>query len=139
MCDKNLCIWAYEEDGVGVDFNQYVIRDKEVIDLLISLLYAAALNGRIECHFPSTVDIKIGETTYNFLNDDGGDNLEQLKRVLELIPAVNDMVEMAKCGSLQAQLVSLHPLIYPLLKWIVATNRSHLRLMVMFLWSFVFF
>jgi len=55
VCSKELCTMGYEELGVGLDVEMELVRDPNVVDLQISLLYSAAHNGRVELAFPATV------------------------------------------------------------------------------------
>ncbi|CAG8609502.1 10441_t:CDS:10 [Paraglomus brasilianum] len=65
----------------------------------------------------------------NFLYDDGRANYELLREKLNLLPPVNEMVHFAQKNSLKADLDKIDPLCFPLLSWIISSNRTHLRLL----------
>eukprot|EP00456_Euglypha_rotunda_P048350 TRINITY_DN3876_c0_g1_i11.p1 TRINITY_DN3876_c0_g1~~TRINITY_DN3876_c0_g1_i11.p1 ORF type:complete len:235 (+),score=17.95 TRINITY_DN3876_c0_g1_i11:81-785(+) len=50
-----------------------------------------------------------------------------LERVMNLIPSVKDMQKIKTSKALKAYLDDYHLLIYPLLLWLITSNRSHLR------------
>ncbi len=56
-------------------------------------------------------------------------NYAEIRTVLGLCPSVREMGEMARKapGTLAQQLAALHPLLYPLLSWIVVSNKAHIR------------
>jgi len=47
--------------------------------------------------------------------------------VLDLIPSVSAMILQAKNHTLRSYLDNIDVLVFPLLRWIIASNRSHLR------------
>ncbi|CAH1757245.1 8756_t:CDS:10 [Entrophospora sp. SA101] len=65
----------------------------------------------------------------NFLNYDDTPNYKLLKHVIALFPSVRVMVEYAKKKTLKSELDKLDPLLFPLLSWIISSNRTHLRLL----------
>jgi len=56
-------------------------------------------------------------------------NLPELENVVKKIPSVEEMTEWAKQGKkmLREKLDEIDDLIYPLLMWLLTTNRAHLR------------
>jgi ubiquitin-conjugating enzyme E2 Q len=65
----------------------------------------------------------------NFLNDDDTPNYSLLLTVIDKFPTVNAMVHYAKKKMLKSELDKLDPLCFPLLSWIISSNRTHLRLL----------
>lgn len=114
ICNKDICMMAYEEMGVGLDVTAELIRDPDTIDLLLTVLYAAAHGGRIELCFPEPVF-------------DGVVNKALLETVLKVYPSVEEMVQLAMRGTLKETLNSAHPKAYPLLRWIISSNQAHIR------------
>ena len=114
ICNKDICMMAYEEMGVGLDVTAELIRDPDTIDLLLTVLYAAAHGGRIELCFPEPVF-------------DGVVNKALLETVLNAYPSVEDMVQLAMQGKLKEALNAAHEKAYPLLRWIISSSRAHIR------------
>lgn len=48
ICSAPICIFRYEELGLGLELSAEIQRDPDMIDLLISLCYCSANGGRIE-------------------------------------------------------------------------------------------
>lgn len=68
--------------------------------------------------------------TYNFLtNDEKADNAK-VRTVLDKIPKLVDLSKWVDAGKLKENCDKAHPLMYSLLRWIVASNRSHLKKLV---------
>ncbi|CAG8545611.1 3514_t:CDS:10, partial [Cetraspora pellucida] len=65
----------------------------------------------------------------NFLNLDGQPNYSLLQSVIDKLPQVNEMVKYAKKKILKQELDKLDTLCFPLLSWIISSNRTHLRLL----------
>lgn len=126
VCCKPLCKFAFEDIGVGWDLATMIEVEPDVFDLLFSFLYASIAGGRIELHFPDNVHAKCTKTSnITFLNSDGTQNITLLRHVVDMVPSVDDM--LSHLGNLREYLDSIHILIYPLLRWMITTNRSHLR------------
>ncbi|CAG8455032.1 3095_t:CDS:10 [Ambispora leptoticha] len=68
-------------------------------------------------------------TECNFLSVDDTPNYTLLQTVIDRLPSVNVMVEYAKKKTLKAELDQLDLLCFPLLSWIISSNRTHLRLL----------
>ncbi|GBC07264.1 hypothetical protein RclHR1_07340010 [Rhizophagus clarus] len=65
----------------------------------------------------------------NFLNENDAPNYSLLNSTIDKLPSVSTMVQYAKKKILKAELDKLDPLCFPLLSWIISSNRTHLRLM----------
>ena len=115
--------------GVGIQIAAEILRDPHVFDLLISMLYSAVNGGRIELNFPDQV--MLDSPNYLFIKPDGTQDVEQLRQVLELLPSVREMEVMARSTkpTLKEQLDTQDRRLYVLLRWLVSSNRSHLRLL----------
>jgi poly [ADP-ribose] polymerase 6/8 len=118
---------GYEELGVGLDVAAEVLRDPDVMDLMITMLFCACKAGRIELAFPDNVQFQTADGTEHRFMRRGEQNRELLSQVVDLIPSVDDMLALAQNGNLRVHLDSLHPLLYPLLRWLISSNRAHLR------------
>jgi hypothetical protein len=133
ICTEDICRVRFEEIGVGFDLAAEIATDPDVFDLMVSFLYAAVHGGRIELHFPTTVSAQLTPTTttsfYSGDSTTGCKNVALLQSVVALIPSVDDMLENSH--RLRAYLDEVNVLIYPLLRWVVASNTSHLRTLPM--------
>mmetsp|Transcript_12956 Transcript_12956/g.16925 ORF Transcript_12956/g.16925 Transcript_12956/m.16925 type:complete len:583 (+) Transcript_12956:151-1899(+) len=122
VCDKDSCIFSHQQYAIGIDVELRIINNPEVVDLLISILYAASKNGRVELMFPEHVfDTSDSERR---LVDRG-----TLTEALDKLPALSEMVQWAAEKNLRRNLDEIDTILYPLLRWILTSNRSHLRLL----------
>jgi hypothetical protein len=125
ICDKELCSFQHEEIGVGFDLETEIKVRPEVTDLLISLCLTAAQSGRLHICFPKNI-YKKNKKTPAFSHDRA---YEEVIQVLSRCPSISEMREMSEKGVLFETLNRLDPLLKPLLKWIITSNRCHLRLL----------
>lgn len=100
---------GYEKLGVGLDVAAEIIRDPDVMDLMVTMLYCACKNGRVELAFPE----------HSFVQS-GRKDTQLLSEVVDLLPSVDDMLVLAQNGVLCAELNSRHALMYPLLRWLIS-------------------
>jgi poly [ADP-ribose] polymerase 6/8 len=132
VCADPLCLLQFEDMGVGLDIACELKRDPVVFDLYISCLYAAASSGgRISLSFPRSVTAPNpngGMTT--FLNADGTENSNAVLTVLTRLPSTSEMLHHAHDKHmLKGFLDEIDTLLYPLLRWLISGNRSHMRLL----------
>jgi hypothetical protein len=82
--------------------------------------YQAQMHSR----FPGHTAPKVPENAGNACNEY---DVAELARVVDEIPPMQTLQQWAHSGCLVASLNGLHPLLYPLLRWLLSSNRSHLR------------
>lgn len=97
---------------------------------MITLAYSASCANTQRFNpfnpFPSGLEVKTNSGTLDFLTDGKPDNTK-VRKVLEKLPDVATLTKWAKDKLLKENLDSIDPLAYRLLRWILATNRSHLK------------
>eukprot|EP00478_Filoreta_tenera_P000560 GABV01000565.1.p1 GENE.GABV01000565.1~~GABV01000565.1.p1 ORF type:complete len:397 (+),score=111.12 GABV01000565.1:104-1192(+) len=136
VCSRPSCSFSYEEIGLGFDLSYSILNEPELVDLLILLCYSATTSNRISLLFPDGV--RGGDPATRHLSfmtgtpDHPAQDVEKLKDVLQKCPSVDDLIQICRLGgnsALKAQLSALDPLLYPLLQWLLTSNRAHLRLL----------
>jgi len=134
-CDKPICVFSYEHFGLGVDIESEIIKHPDIVDLEICLCYAACYAGGSFNPFepyPDGLETKVidkisqKEIKYDFKRKDEMDN-SKVKECLEKYPSVAELIKLVQKGNLKEELTKLHPLAYPLLRWIIASNRCYLK------------
>ncbi|GFO14756.1 poly [ADP-ribose] polymerase, partial [Plakobranchus ocellatus] len=123
ICDRELCIFSFTTFGVMSDMS--AVANVKVTDLLYRLTLAAANSKRMEdilSPYPTVID----PMKRDMLALHGkAKNDQLLKKVLNQMPPMNKL--FADDGKdIQEKLKSCHFLCYPLLKWIIQSNRSHI-------------
>jgi poly [ADP-ribose] polymerase 6/8 len=133
VCENNLCIFSRENYGLGVDLISELQNNAEIVDILITLTAAAAGNRASNTYNPfdpfPTIEVKMRDETLSFLNNDDKDN-DKVHRCIERMPPVNTLQQYANKGGeklIRAKLDEIDPLMYPLLRWIISSMRSHLK------------
>lgn len=112
VCNKDLCGYGYETFGLGIDLAGEITNHPDVLDLQISLLVAAK---RL-----SFLELKIEERVVN------GD--EMVAVLKEHCPSVDEMMQLIRDGkNLKVELLQLHKDLYPILRWIITSNKSYIR------------
>eukprot|EP01083_Nonionella_stella_P307058 1077784_1 len=147
VCKNILCLYGHEELEIGLDIASMIKDSPEIIDLLITFCFVAAKKGRLgsstglmEVHgLPPNEHINLKKQwkesdnpyiyqqskprEYNVLDS------ERLMKVLNKIPSIDTLLGYAKKGgnrTIKRSLGYKSPLLWPLLRWMVVTNRSHL-------------
>ena len=122
VCRRELCNFAFSKLGLMADSVDGVAMQAEVVDLLVAMFKAAAFSGRAETvlePFPLIFDpANPDEPVMN--PEKRKEHLPLVKEVIGHVK-VSSMVEVAKKNQGQS-----HPFAYPLMQWIVGSNRSHL-------------
>lgn len=82
--------------------------------------------------FPYTeVKIRNPETneieTLNFISNTGERDNYKVKQVLDKVPSLSYLQKWVNEGKLKENCDKAHPLMYGLLRWIMASNRAHLK------------
>jgi hypothetical protein len=128
VCDKELCVYKYEELGLGADIAAEIRNAPEIVDLLISFAYASAYQSRIELFFPNNVRARVKDgDDVMFQGSTMQEKTAAVQKVLAALPSVKEMGQCQTTAELKAKLDQLHVLCYPLMRWLITSNRSHLR------------
>lgn len=132
VCDSPLCVFSHEEYGLGVDLESVIKESPEVVDLAITMTYAAAKANKTRYDpfepFPMGLQATLKDgSKATFLTPDNKRNHEKVREVLEKIPSLTILTSWIDKGILKDSCDELDPLLYPLLRWILASNRSHLK------------
>lgn len=115
VCSNELCIMGYEELGVGLDLQSEIHRFPDIVDLMFQFLWSAVNGGRIECLYPQ--GLHCSDMTFD-------NNKDLLREVCSLVPSVETLISQE---NLIDFLQSIHLMMFPLTRWMLSSNRSHLR------------
>ncbi|EFC43740.1 predicted protein [Naegleria gruberi] len=140
-CESPLCIFSHEQYGLGIDLESAIKKNPDVVDLFVSVCYAASVSYVNRGFnpfqpFPSNLEIKLRDKTsgqvktYNFLTNDGKDDNAKVREVLDKVPNLKILEEWVDEGKLKERCDEKHPLVYPLLRWILASARVHMKKLV---------
>jgi len=126
VCGEVLCTHSHESYGLGLSLHSDLEHNPTVVDMLVSMAVAACGHPQGLDPFPSGIQIEKEGTTHSFTCGDAQKNSAQVLSIAELLPTVQELVDYSQNGNLKDILNSRSPLAFPLLRWIVSSNRSHL-------------
>eukprot|EP01060_Flectonema_neradi_P030137 TRINITY_DN4309_c0_g2_i1.p1 TRINITY_DN4309_c0_g2~~TRINITY_DN4309_c0_g2_i1.p1 ORF type:complete len:576 (+),score=102.16 TRINITY_DN4309_c0_g2_i1:49-1776(+) len=108
-CDSPLCNYQMANLGLGVNLENEILRNPTVVDFLISTTFAAAAANNKYTRFPFE------------------DGAEEVHAALKLCPRVDDMSKIIEKGeSLKDFVEQKHKSLYKIIRWIIASNTSHI-------------
>eukprot|EP01105_Mastigella_eilhardi_P011334 TRINITY_DN261_c3_g1_i1.p1 TRINITY_DN261_c3_g1~~TRINITY_DN261_c3_g1_i1.p1 ORF type:complete len:717 (+),score=140.85 TRINITY_DN261_c3_g1_i1:420-2570(+) len=128
VCDSQLCLFSHMQFGLGQDLAAEIQHHPEETDLLVMLTCAAALGSDVKRFepFPSALEVRTNDgTVLSFLSSDGSPDLGKVRDVLAAVPPICDLLQYKDNTSLKKFLYTKNPLAFPLLQWILTSNRSH--------------
>lgn len=139
VCSRSLCIFSHEQYGLGCDLESEIINHGEVVDLLVTMTVAAAAAPiRQDFNpfdpFPMGIEVKkknrLGKIQELHFRKNGkvADNRAVLS-VAGQCPNIQTLQEYVRQKVLKKRLDALDCRLYPLLRWIVSSNRCHLHLL----------
>jgi hypothetical protein len=130
ICDDILCKYSYDSFGLGADIASEIQHHPDVVDLLVSITYVSAQGDvRRFAPYPETVEYRSKkdgvETVLNF-GTQKSPNAGLIIQVLDTLPPIVQLVDFKTSEDLRAHLHTKHVLLFPLLRWIITSNRAHL-------------
>eukprot|EP01084_Bolivina_argentea_P031267 57871_1 len=134
ICLSPFCQFRLLEIGLGgggdggYGLGAEILGNSDICDFLICCACAAAGNpARSTIFFPEAVRGASSDTAdQSFIKADKSPDVEKLKQVIALCPAIDSMKGWAREGewSLKEELGKLHCLLYPYLIWVITSNRA---------------
>ena len=148
VCGRKLCRMSQQEFGLAIDVADLVRTQPSVFDVLISTAYSAAVNRCMNFVTPLHIISQVPLSSLGVENDEdsNGDEfvcgIEQneiiqkhidytlVQAILDTCPSVEELRNLANSSStkhVNQELNRRHPLLLPLLRWIISSSRAHLR------------
>ncbi|XP_071110322.1 protein mono-ADP-ribosyltransferase PARP6-like [Haliotis cracherodii] len=125
VCSRELCVFAFQTLGVMVDAADDIATGAEVVVLLIAMTRAACNSARkatIFDPFPTVVDpTNPQELVLSPKNKD----YAKVIRIIQAFPTIQEMMRLGST-TLKKEMDVRNANAYPLLQWIIASNRSHI-------------
>ncbi|XP_065910990.1 protein mono-ADP-ribosyltransferase PARP6-like [Dysidea avara] len=129
VCTRTLCVFSFQTLGVMADAAEAIATDADVVDLLIAMANAAVCSGRKDVIFdpyPSIVD----PSNPNLLAlDPSNKDYERVKKILKVIISSREAAIEGRGSHLKGTMDEGHVCAFPLMQWILASNRSHIVLL----------
>ncbi|XP_044212760.1 protein mono-ADP-ribosyltransferase PARP6-like [Thunnus albacares] len=125
VCTRELCVFSFYTLGVMSGVTEEVATGAEVVDLLVAMCRAALQSSRkgiIFEPYPSVVD-PCNPKTLAF--SPKRKSYDRLQKALDGVLLIRRMAQ-GPYTEIKKQMDKIDPLAYPLLQWILASNRSHI-------------
>lgn len=134
ICDSALCTFSAEQYGLGLDVVAALQHDPDVFDLLIcttSAITQRALSGNTAdqkrfAPFPVGIEVTDPKGKIMTFNSGSNPNISAVRDALAALPSVHEMAQYSNSQELKKFLDSKNVMSYPLLRWILTSNRTHL-------------
>eukprot|EP01088_Endostelium_zonatum_P019373 TRINITY_DN6651_c0_g1_i1.p1 TRINITY_DN6651_c0_g1~~TRINITY_DN6651_c0_g1_i1.p1 ORF type:complete len:758 (-),score=164.01 TRINITY_DN6651_c0_g1_i1:35-2308(-) len=126
VCSRELCCFAFQQLGVMSDAADDIATEAEVVDLLVCMATAASKSARANDIFDPYPTLFDPENPKVSLFNPASKDFDKLRRVLKSFPTVQRMSQAASCVDMKTELDRADKSAYPLLQWILSSNRSHI-------------
>eukprot|EP00756_Hemistasia_phaeocysticola_P045373 Hpha_TRINITY_DN19128_c0_g1::TRINITY_DN19128_c0_g1_i1::g.94875::m.94875/K15258/PARP6_8; poly [ADP-ribose] polymerase 6/8 len=126
VCSRDMCSFAFQNLKVGADAAKEVSTDTGVVDLLVAMMRAAANSSRwskILNPYPLVFDPDSEEKK---VLDPTEKDISRVRRILKGFPTVRELNEADCALEAKARMDLAEPCAFPLLNWIISSNRSQL-------------
>ena len=121
VCSRDLCVFAFQTLGVMADAAEDIASGAEVVDLLINMSKFACRSSRKGLIFDPYPTVVHPKNPRDFLFTPDNKKFDAVKAVLEDIPCMQDM--SSSTAALKQKLDTHNFAIYPLIQWIITSNR----------------
>ncbi|KAI0208171.1 Protein mono-ADP-ribosyltransferase PARP8 [Lamellibrachia satsuma] len=125
VCARELCIFSFQTLGVMSDAAEDIATQPEVVEVLVTMAGAACMSQRQELIFdpyPTVVDPK---NPSDLAFEPRNKNFEKVSKALDAFLSMQQMTNLYG-SQLKQELDRRNILAYPLLQWIITSNRSHI-------------
>eukprot|EP00179_Madagascaria_erythrocladioides_P003782 CAMPEP_0198308766 /NCGR_PEP_ID=MMETSP1450-20131203/1338_1 /TAXON_ID=753684 ORGANISM="Madagascaria erythrocladiodes, Strain CCMP3234" /NCGR_SAMPLE_ID=MMETSP1450 /ASSEMBLY_ACC=CAM_ASM_001115 /LENGTH=793 /DNA_ID=CAMNT_0044011471 /DNA_START=83 /DNA_END=2464 /DNA_ORIENTATION=- len=126
VCSRELCCWSFQQLGVGSESADDIATSAELVDLLVTFAVAAAKSSRAATIFEPYPNVFDPANPKRHLFDPANKDFAHLRTVLEKMPSVERMTQAADFGDMKSRMEKAHPHAYPLMQWIIQSNRAHI-------------
>lgn len=118
----------------GADVASEIRDHPDVVDLLLSFTWSASQGDERRFNpYPVGVETRYfddqqREVLLHLMNngDETKRNPKAVSDVLQFLPAVKDLQKLSDSASIKSYLDELNRLAFPLLRWVITSNRAHL-------------
>lgn len=130
VCCREMCVFQFQELKLGTDAAECIATPPGVIDLLLVIFKCAAMSTRgdsVMNPYPSVADPSSScRSKATLALDPSKPDYDKLRRLAELLPSTREVVQCNNLESLRVSLDRVERLTFPLLEWIINSNRSYL-------------
>ena len=126
VCSRELCAFSFQQMGVAGQCADEIATGAEVVDLLVCFATVAAKNSRADVIFDPYPQVFHPDNPKELLFDPNNKDIPQVNKLLSTFPSVQQMTQAKDFSDMKTQMDHAHPHAFPLLSWIISSNRSHI-------------
>jgi len=112
--------------GVGAEAADDIATGAEVVDLLVCFATIAAKSPRNQLIFDPYPTLFDPKDAKKVILSEKSKDFNLVNNILSRFPSVEKMSQAKDFSDMKAQMDKAHQYAYPLLQWIITSNRSHL-------------
>eukprot|EP01100_Stratorugosa_tubuloviscum_P015908 TRINITY_DN967_c1_g1_i1.p1 TRINITY_DN967_c1_g1~~TRINITY_DN967_c1_g1_i1.p1 ORF type:complete len:656 (-),score=265.02 TRINITY_DN967_c1_g1_i1:54-2021(-) len=126
ICDREFCGYLYSDLGQGFSCLEEMKQDNDVADLLVIISSCAVISDKRDKIFlPCPKYIKTPR--FSLIENSETERLDFIKAAINSLPSIKQMTNCTSESDLKNFLNSKHELCYPVLKWLLSSNRAFIR------------
>eukprot|EP01126_Amoeba_proteus_P030162 TRINITY_DN29897_c0_g1_i1.p1 TRINITY_DN29897_c0_g1~~TRINITY_DN29897_c0_g1_i1.p1 ORF type:complete len:357 (-),score=60.67 TRINITY_DN29897_c0_g1_i1:90-1160(-) len=127
VCTRELCVWSFQQLGVGAGAASEIATEAEVVDLLVCMARIAAMSQRKDLIFDPFPQVVDPENPKKIILNPNAKNFDLVNEILQQMPSVQKMVQAYDYIAMKEDMDRRsHKYCFPLLQWIISSNRSHI-------------
>ncbi|XP_033634449.1 protein mono-ADP-ribosyltransferase PARP6-like isoform X1 [Asterias rubens] len=126
VCERELCVFSFQTLGVMQDAAANIATGAEVVDLMVAMVASSIRSSRRHLIFdpyPMVVDPR---NSKEFAFTPRKKNYERIQQSLDSFITIREMLAAGSSSDVKKRMDGQDVLAYPLLQWIISSNRSHI-------------
>ncbi|XP_072051391.1 protein mono-ADP-ribosyltransferase PARP6-like [Amphiura filiformis] len=126
VCERELCVFSFQTLGVMQDAAENIATGAEVVDLMVAMVASSIKSHRRHLIFdpyPMVVDPR---NPKEFAFTPKKKNYERIQQAVDSFISIREMLAAGNSCDVKKKMDHADVLAYPLLQWIISSNRSHI-------------
>ncbi|XP_022106585.1 poly [ADP-ribose] polymerase 6-like isoform X3 [Acanthaster planci] len=126
VCERELCVFSFQTLGVMQDAAENIASGAEVVDLMVAMVVSSIKSSRRQLIFepyPMVVDPR---NPKELAFTPKKKNYERIQQALDSFISIREMLAAGCSTDVKKRMDGQDMLAYPLLQWIISSNRSHI-------------
>jgi poly [ADP-ribose] polymerase 6/8 len=123
ICSRELCVWSFQQLGVGADADADLATSSSLVDLLVRLAQLAGKSARNSVIFDPYPLIFDAKDRNKMVFDPKKPDFAALCDCLNKFPSMSTLVSH---DNIKEALEAPHPHAYAMMQWLINSNRSHM-------------
>jgi len=126
VCSRELCVWSFQQLGVGSDAADDIATSSTLIELLIRLAQAASKSSRSQVIFEPYPLLFHPKNRDKIEFNPKSKDFKKLGDVLAKFPQMSELASRNDIGEIKTLMDTKHELAFPLMQWLISSNRCHM-------------